>query len=73
MDVGTRLLLSLVQQQDAMEFMRLQLNSDLFYGGEEPVFDFVAAHVVKHHKLPALVTVQEKFPELHKVPEPPEF
>ena len=73
MDVGGQLLLALVQAQDAQEFNRYQLSESMFFGTEVPIFNFVAEHVEKHHKLPNIITMQEQFPDLPKAVEPPEY
>lgn len=73
MDVGSQLLLSLVQAQQSKEFIRYQLNDAMFYGAELELFRFIEAHVGKYHQLPKPETLLAKFPDLGKAGEPAPF
>jgi len=73
MDVGAQLLLALIREKQAREFVRYQLHKDMFFGTEVKLFDFVAAHLAKHHQLPQMETVKDQFPDLGKAGEPPKF
>lgn len=73
MDVGSQLLLSLVQHGHSREFVRYQLTEALFYGAEVDLYRFVHNHIAKHHQLPKPETVLAKFPDLGKAGEPPGF
>jgi len=73
MEVGSQLLLALVQQADAKGFLRYQLQETLFFGSEVEVFKFVASHMAKHHQLPHPDTLAAQFPDLPTVVEPPSY
>ena len=45
----------------------------MFFGNEVPLFEFVVAHLSKHHQLPHITTVKDSFPSIGKAEEPPLF
>ena len=73
--LGLKTLRRLCEEQDALLWNKSKLNSALFKTSEVPVFEYVRDHVLTHHALPQLVTLQKAFPEIAEVecPEPPSY
>lgn len=53
MDVGGRLIASLIRDNSTYEYLKLKLFEDLFKGEEKLLFDMVDKHVGKFHALPS--------------------
>lgn len=73
MQLGSLLLLSLCEGQDAQDFWACQIDRKFFLGEEEGVYDFVHAHVMDYGALPSVHTLRSQFPGLGESHEPPEY
>jgi len=73
MDVGGRLLASLLAKGSIVAYKNLRLNQDYFIEQEQALFNYVETFVGKYNKLPTLDTAKEKFKDIPKPVEPPEF
>lgn len=71
---GSWLLASIIDNENgAREFIKIDPAPELFRGPEVELYDFVRAHIQKHGKPPARVTVQKHMPEASlpsDIPEP---
>lgn len=70
MDIGAKLLASLIEAGDTIRFHKAALSSKLFYGDEIELFEFVRKHVDKYNALPKMDTVVDQFGPLPTVVEP---
>ncbi len=73
MDVGGRLLAALVAAGDVVQYRKLGLKPEFFYGAEADLFAFVDKHVQTYHALPSKETVAEKFSDVPQPVEPAKF
>ena len=73
--IGLKAIRRLCEQQNSLEWFKAKLSASLFKPSEVPVFEWVDAHVRKHHALPHPETLLKKFPELvgSDVPEPASY
>jgi len=60
--IGLKAIRRLCIQQSSIEWFKSKLNPALFKPNELPVYEWVDAHVKKHHALPQLATLQQAFP-----------
>ena len=74
LELGLRLVASLLQKKDSASFYDAKLTETYFITEEEKgVYNFVAEHLHKHGVLPAISTVSTAFSTLPDAPEPPSF
>ena len=73
--LGLRVIRRLCEQQQPILWHQAKLSTTLFKGTEIEVFQWVDAHVSKHHALPQIVTLEAKFPDTKEVstPEPASY
>jgi hypothetical protein len=62
-NLGLKAIRRLCEQQKTYDWFQAKLNDALFKPQELPVFQWVDEHVRKHHALPQLQTLEQKFPE----------
>jgi replicative DNA helicase len=70
--LGFKCLKSLCATQQPMKWYRAKLIAEMFRPGEVEVFEWVDGFVQKHHALPQLTTLEQKFPDISNIeaPEP---
>src|SRR4051812_26211595 len=71
--LGAKAIKRLAQEQNGLGFFHAKLDLPLFIGDEESnIFAFVKDHFTSFHALPAIETLESKFPNLKgvDVPEP---
>lgn len=68
--IGYKAMLSLAKEADAIKWYEAKLIEDLFRGNEAGLFRAFEKHLATYHKLPAIETLYEKFPDLKEIPIP---
>jgi replicative DNA helicase len=68
--LGVKTLKALIQQGEQLKYVRARLNSALFVGEEQAVFDWVAGFMAKYAKLPTLETLTPHFPIIAELSAP---
>lgn len=68
--IGIKAIRRLCEQQDSIQWFRAKLSSALFNADALPIFEWVDAHVRKHHALPQIETLTTMFPIVGDVPAP---
>ncbi len=64
----------LASEKGVQEFLKMNLNDELFTEGEGEVFDYVEQHVMKYGVLPQTETVEKEVGvSMPEAPEPPEY
>lgn len=73
--VGFLTLRAFIEAGDSMGWYRSSLRPELFRGTEKEAFEWVQAHITKHHKLPHLETFQAQFLDAKQLEpkEPPSY
>lgn len=73
MDIGAKLLVSLVEAGDSILYHNLRLDEKFFFGDEVPMFEFVQGYVDKYSVLPKIETIIEQFGDVPVISEPVAF
>lgn len=68
--IGFKAMLSLAKEGDAIKWYEAKLEEGLFRGNEASLYRAFEKHLNNYHKLPALETLYEKFPDLKEIPIP---
>jgi Replicative DNA helicase len=73
--LGNKAVKRLCLEQNPISWQKAKLSPVLFKPYEQPVFNYVTAHLKQHHALPHLDTLQAQFPDLVPVetPEPSSY
>lgn len=66
--IGIKAMLSLAKEGDAIKWYEAKLEEALFKGTEVGLFKTFEKHLAKYHKLPAMETLFDNFPDLKEIP-----